>query len=95
MKSLVTSVVDYCGSSIFKRLISDGHNVMVIDNFLNSNKNVLTTHYDTSLFTFYESCVNNIKFREVFDSHQFEIVFHSTGNVDTRKGKENLYIDIR
>ena len=95
MNILVTGGAGYIGSNICKRLVSDGNNVVVIDNLSNSNKDSLKELYDTPLFTFYEFDVNNtFKLRGVFDRHSFDMVFHFAGNADTRKGEESPYADI-
>lgn len=95
MNVLVTGGAGYIGSHICKRLVKDGHNVVVIDNLSNSNKDSLKELFEDSLFTFYEFDVNNtFKLRGVFDRHQFDMVFHFAGNADTRKGEENPYADI-
>ena len=95
MNILVTGGAGYIGSHICKRLVKDGHEVVVIDNLSNSNKDSLRSLHDSPLFTFYEFDVNNtFKLRGVFDRHPFDMVFHFAGNADTRKGEENPYADI-
>ena len=95
MNILVTGGAGYIGSHICKRLVKDGHNVVVIDNLSNSSKEALSELFDSSLFTFYEFDVNNtFKLRGVFDRHPFDMVFHFAGNSDSRKGEENPYADI-
>lgn len=95
MNILVTGGAGYIGNHICKRLLNEGHNVVVIDNFSNSSKDCLTEFYKSSAFSFYEFDVNNtFKLRGVFDRHRFDMVFHFAGNADTRKGEENPYADI-
>lgn len=95
MNILITGGAGYIGSHICKRLVKDGHSVVVIDNLSNSSKESLMELYDNPLFTFYEFDVNNtFKLRGVFDRHPFDMVFHFAGNADTRKGEENPYADI-
>lgn len=95
MNILVTGGAGYIGSHICKRLVDEGHEVVVIDNLSNSSKESLKALYDCSRFSFYEFDVNNtFKLRGVFDSYQFDMVFHFAGNADTRKGEENPYADI-
>lgn len=95
MNILFTGGAGYIGSHICKRLVKDGHSVVVIDNLSNSTKDSLTELFDSPLFSFYEFDVNNtFKLRGVFDRHSFDMVFHFAGNADTRKGEENPYADI-
>lgn len=95
MKILVTGGAGYIGSNICKRLVKDGHSVVVVDNLSNSSKDSLKALYDSPQFSFYEFDVNNtFKLRGVFDRHPFDMVFHFAGNADTRKGEETPYADI-
>lgn len=95
MKIFVTGGAGYIGSHICKRLVSDGHNVVVVDNMSNSSKESLWDLFENPQFTFYEFDVNNtFKLRGIFERHQFDMVFHFAGNADTRKGEENPYADI-
>ena len=95
MNILVTGGAGFIGSHICRRLVKDGHNVVVIDNLSNSSRERLEGLYDTPLFTFYEFDVNNtIKLRGVFDKHPFDMVFHFAANADTVKGEETPHEDI-
>lgn len=95
MNVLITGGAGYIGSHVCRRLVKDGHIVVVVDNLSNSSKESLRELFDCPRFTFYEFDVNNtFKLRGVFDRHQFDIVFHFAGNADTRKGEENPYADI-
>lgn len=95
MNILVTGGAGYIGSHICKRLVADGHNVVVVDNLSNSSKESLQELYNNQMFTFYEFDVNNtFKLRGVFNRHQFDMVYHFAGNADTCKGEENPYADI-
>lgn len=95
MNILVTGGAGYIGGHICKRLVQDGHDVVVVDNLSNSNGSSLNDLYHNSHFSFYEFDVNNtFKLRGVFDRHHFDMVFHFAGNADSRKGEENPYADI-
>lgn len=95
MNILVTGGAGYIGSHICKRLVKEGHSVVVVDNLSNSSKDSLEVLFENPNFTFYEFDVNNtFKLRGAFDRHQFNMVFHFAGNADTRKGEENPYADI-
>ena len=95
MNVLITGGAGYIGSHICKRLMKDGHSVVVIDNLSNSSKDSLRDLFDNPQFNFYEFDVNNtFKLRGVFDRHPFDMVFHFAGNSDSRKGEENPCADI-
>lgn len=95
MNILVTGGAGFIGSHISKRLISEGHQVVVIDNLSNGSIMSLKDIIDNPRFIFYEFDVNNtIKLRRVFDSHPFDMVFHLAANADTAKGEEAPHEDI-
>lgn len=52
MKIFVTGGAGYIGSHICKRLVSDGHNVVVVDNMSNSSKESLWDLFENPQFTF-------------------------------------------
>ena len=95
MNVLVTGGAGYIGSHLAKRLVADGHSVIVIDNLSNGRVERLKELEDNSLFTLYQFDVNNtIKLRRVFDKHPFDMVFHLAANADTAKGEESPNEDI-
>ncbi len=95
MNVLVTGGAGFIGSHICRRLIKDGHSVVVIDNLSNSTKTSIDDLLNNPQFTFYEFDVNNtIKLRGVFDKHPFDMVFHMAANADTDKGEESPQVDI-
>lgn len=95
MRVLITGGAGYIGSHICKRLVAEGHSVVVIDNLSNSSKDSLLDLFDSQQFTFYEFDINNtFKLRGVFGRHHFDMVFHFACNADTKKGEENPYADI-
>ncbi len=95
MNVLVTGGAGFIGSHISKRLVKDGHTVVVIDNLSNSSMESLDGLFDNPNFTFYEFDVNNtIKLRRAFDKHPFDMVFHFAANADTVKGEETPQEDI-
>lgn len=95
MNVLVTGGAGFIGSHLCRRLVSDGHKVVAIDNLSNGVKSNLKDLEDNPSFTFYELDVNNtIKLRGVFDRHPFEMVFHLAANADVAKGEENPREDI-
>lgn len=92
---LVTGGAGYIGSHLTKRLVADGHSVVVIDNLSNGSLERLKELEDNPLFTLYQFDVNNtIKLRRVFDKHPFDMVFHLAANADTAKGEEAPHEDI-
>lgn len=95
MNILVTGGAGFIGSHICKRLVAEGHQVVVIDNLSNGRRDNLKELEGNSNFVFYEFDVNNtIKLRGVFDKHPFDMVFHLSANADTAKGEADPHEDI-
>lgn len=95
MNILVTGGAGFIGSHICKRLIAEGHHVVVIDNLSNGRFEHLTGLETHSQFVFYGFDVNNtIRLRRVFDKHPFDMVFHFAANADTARGEESPHEDI-
>lgn len=95
MNVLVTGGAGFIGSHICKRLIAEGHQVVVIDNLSNGSVERIKALEENPKFAFYDFDVNNtIKLRKVFDKHPFDMVFHFAANADTSKGEEAPHEDI-
>ena len=94
MKALVTGGAGFIGSHLSKRLLSDGNEVVVIDNLSNGSKDNIASMEGKDGFTFYEFDVNNtIKLKNVFDNHPFDMVFHLAANADVSRGEESTHVD--
>lgn len=82
MKVLVTGGCGYIGSHTCVELLNNGYEVIVIDNLINSKKNVLDkiekiTGKDV---TFYEGNVQDEKLLiSIFKEHKIDIVIHFAG----------------
>lgn len=95
MNILVTGGAGYNGSHICKRLVADGHHVVVIDNQSKGRIELLKELEKNPHFMFYSFDVNNtIRLRRVFDEYPFEMVFHFAANADTARGEESPHEDI-
>ena len=94
MNILVTGGAGFIGGHICKRLVADGHQVVVIDNLSNGSVESVKELEGNPLFTFYEFDVNNtIKLKNVFDNHPFDMVFHLAANADVSRGEESTQVD--
>lgn len=82
MKVLVTGGTGFIGSHTCVELLNEGYEVVIIDNFYNSKKEVLNyieeiTHKD---FTFYQMDVQDEKkLRHVFEQEHIDAVIHFAG----------------
>ncbi len=73
MKIMVTGGAGFIGSHIVDRLISQGHDVIIIDNLLTGSKENIN-----SKAIFYEEDICNLeKLDEIFSHHKPEYVFHT------------------
>ncbi|NLA33923.1 MAG: UDP-glucose 4-epimerase GalE [Tenericutes bacterium] len=82
MKILVTGGAGFIGSHTTVELLNSNYEIVMIDNFSNSNKEVLNkikiiTQKD---FVFYEGDVqDNILLEKIFSEHNIDVVIHFAG----------------
>ncbi len=82
MKVLVTGGTGYIGSHTVVELLESGHEVVIVDNFSNSDSSVLDkiSMITDKEFTFYEGDVCDKKFLEdVFSKEKINAVIHFAG----------------
>lgn len=75
MKCLVTGGAGFIGSHLVDRLVNDGHEVVVIDNFSTGKEENLSSHLANNQITIYrQSICDNLD--SVFTDAHFDAVFH-------------------
>lgn len=75
MKYLVTGGAGFIGSHLIDRLISDGHQVIVLDNFVNGRQENLVQHDgNENLKVIRKSITEDLT--EIFKNNEFDCVFH-------------------
>jgi UDP-glucose 4-epimerase len=81
MKTLVTGGAGFIGSHLVDRLLEDGHEVVVLDNFATGYPENLAHHYGSPHFYLQQIDITN---REVIQSyfHDVEWVFHVAALAD-------------
>ncbi len=82
MKILVTGGCGYIGSHTCVELLKNGYEVIIIDNLVNSKKEVISKIEEIAgkSVTFYEGNVQDEKLlTTIFKEHQIEVVIHFAG----------------
>jgi len=88
MKILVTGGAGFIGSAIVDRLISQGHDVVIIDNLsTGKEKNI------HKAAKFYKLDIQDTKVEDVFKDEQIDIVNHHAAQIDMRKSVSDPIFD--
>ena len=84
MRTLVTGGAGFIGSHLVDLLVTEGHQVTVIDDLSHGKRSNLTSEH-----TFLEADVLEVDFEEIFAEHQPEVVFHLAAQIDVRASVED------
>ena len=82
MKVLVTGGAGYIGSHTILELVASGHEVVIVDNLVNSDREAIRRIEKISgnSFPFYEiDCCDAVKLGQVFVDHKIDAVIHFAG----------------
>ncbi|VBB46861.1 NAD-dependent epimerase/dehydratase [uncultured Paludibacter sp.] len=94
MNTLVTGGAGFIGSHLCDALISENHNVVVIDNLILGKLENINHLIGLKNFLFInEDILNTEKLKEIFEEHSFDMVFHMAANSDIQKGGADPEID--
>jgi len=95
MKYLITGGAGFIGSHVADKLLSEGHDIVVVDNFNNyyepqiKEANV-EAHLNDSHYMLYRSDIEDINaLEEVFQTHSFDVVIHLAARAGVRPSVEN------
>ena len=94
MKAQVAGGAGFIGSHLIDALLSEGHEVVCIDNFFIGTKENIQHLQDTKGFRFYEQDLTELeRILEVFQKEQPDYVFHLAANSDIQASAGNPAIE--
>ncbi|MBI5253765.1 MAG: SDR family oxidoreductase [Euryarchaeota archaeon] len=88
MSILVTGGAGFIGSHIVDSLISEGHDVIVLDDLSEGKRE----HVNKSA-KFYKSGLNDAGLGKIFQKEKIEVVFHQAAQVSVRESLDNPIFD--
>jgi len=95
MKLLITGGAGFIGSSLADRLLSDGNEIVVIDNFNDYydpkiKESNVAPHVGDVLYTLVRGDIEDAEtVKRVFDAHRFDCVVHLAARAGVRPSLEN------
>ena len=93
MKAFITGGAGYIGSNLTERLLNDGHDVTIFDNFSTGQIRFLEHAKTFKKFNLVEGdLLKEHRLNNVIGDH--DVIFHLAANADVRFGTENTYRDL-
>ena len=95
MKLLITGGAGFIGSHLIDSLLSNGEEVVCVDNLRLGNKNHLKYAIKNKRFQFYNFDLMNFnKLHKLFKKEKFDMVYHLAANSDIQAGFNEVKIDL-
>ena len=94
MRALVTGGAGFIGTHLVERLLNEGNEVIVVDNFTLGKQENVDKFKDNKNYKFYNIDINNNEeFCEKLKDEKIDIVYHLAANSDIQKGGRNPEVD--
>ena len=96
MRALVTGGAGFIGTHLVERLLNDGNEVIVVDNFTLGKQENVDKFKSNKNYKFYMLDISdNERFCQELKDEQIDIVYHLAANSDIQKGGKNPNVDYR
>jgi UDP-glucose 4-epimerase len=89
MNILVTGGAGFIGSHIVDQLITQGHQVIIIDNLVTGQQDLI----NPAAIFYQEDITNAQKVEEIIQKHQIQIICHQAAQLDVRKSVQDPQYD--
>lgn len=89
MNILVTGGAGFIGSHIVDQLITQGHQVIIIDNLVTGQQDLI----NPAAIFYQEDITNASKVEEIIQKHQIQIICHQAAQLDVRKSVQDPQYD--
>ncbi len=94
MKALVTGGAGFIGTHLVERLLNEGNEVIVVDNFTLGKQEHIDKFKNNKNYKFYMIDISyNKLFCEKLKDEKIDIVYHLAANSDIQKGGKNPDVD--
>lgn len=92
---LITGGAGFIGSHLTDKLLNNGYKIVVLDDLSLGRKDNLHQAFKSENFEFYEGDIlDNDLLENIFEKHNFEMVFHLAANSDIARSHANPNVDL-
>lgn len=96
MRALVTGGAGFIGTHLVERLLNDGYEVIVVDNFTLGKQENTDKFLNNDKYKFYNIDISdNDKFCDELKDEKIDIIYHLAANSDIQKGSKNPEVDYK